>query len=59
MSKYIADCLQVRRSKPVLPNLSVPAKSGKPDESNFWWGWVSQLVNYFHAENDALSAWGE
>jgi hypothetical protein len=38
--------------------LSVPVKSGKPDGRNFWWGWVPHLVNYFHAENDALSAWG-
>jgi hypothetical protein len=58
MSKYIADCLRVGQSKPVLPNLSVPANSCKPDGKNFWWCWVPQLVNYFHTENDTLSAWG-
>jgi hypothetical protein len=44
MPKYIADCLRVGQSKPVLPNLSVPAKSGKFDERNFWWGWVSTFI---------------
>jgi hypothetical protein len=58
MPKHIVDYLSAGQSKPVLPTLSVPAKSGKPDGRNFWWGWVPHLVNYFHAENDALSAWG-
>jgi hypothetical protein len=58
MSKHRVDYLSAGQSKPVLPTLSMPAKNGKSDERNFWRGWVPRLVNYFHAENDAVSAWG-